>query len=145
MVEAAFAKLTVQKPQPQEIVAQLLAEQTLAPDTVERRQDPRLQQLLGRDAIPSTGGVQFIEQRRKLLQDQVNTLLDRAQRMIGRHTLVEVDHRQKVRLGLRFSAHAYLTSHFQCWFQTKKTNFNTLLVAFKPECLTFLIQFDRMR
>jgi hypothetical protein len=51
--------------------------------------------------------------------------------VVGGHTLIEVDNRQKVRLGLRFSSHTCLTPHFQPWFQTKNAIFNTLLAQLR--------------
>jgi hypothetical protein len=110
VVEAAFAELPVQEPKPQEIVAELFAEQAFAAHAVERRQHPRLEQLLRRNRGRTVPGIKLVKQRRKLLQHGIHAALDGTQRMLGGHALVEVDDRQKVRLGLRFSAHGFQTN-----------------------------------
>ena len=108
MVEAALAVFAVQKPEPQEIVT-LFAEQPFTADTVQGRQHTGLEQLLRRNAAPAYGGVEFIKQRGELLQHGVHVALYGPQRMVRRHGGIEVNHRQKVRLGLRFSTHISLT------------------------------------
>jgi hypothetical protein len=110
VVKAAFAKLAVQKPEPEQMVTELFAEETLAADAIKRRQHPRLEQLFGRNAVAPALGVEFIEERREFFQDGVHAAFDGAQRMLLGHALVEVDHRQKVRLGLGFSAHEFQTN-----------------------------------
>lgn len=47
VVKAPFAELAVQRPKPEEIVAELFAEQPFAAHAVKRRQHARLEQLLG--------------------------------------------------------------------------------------------------
>jgi hypothetical protein len=83
----------------------LLAEEPLAAHRIERHQNPALEQLLRRDRGPAFVGIQLVEQGRKLGQHFVHPFLDAAQRMVGRHTLIEVDDRQKFRLSLRFATH----------------------------------------
>ena len=108
VVEAAFGKLTVQEPEPEQIVAELFAEQAFTADAVEGGEHSGLEQLLRRNAGTSQFLIEVIEQRREFFENRVHSALDGAQRMIRRHALVEVDHRQKVRLSLRFSTHGYL-------------------------------------
>ena len=108
VVKAAFAELTVQEPEPEQIVAKLLAEEAFAAHGVEGGEHAGLEQLLGRDAGPAQFLVELVEEGRELLEHEVHTALDAAQRMVGGHALVEVDDGQEVRLGLRFSAHASL-------------------------------------
>ena len=108
-VEAAFVQFPIQKPKPQEIVAQLFAEQPLTAHRIERHQYPALEQLLRWNRWPSFVGIQLIKQGRKPHQDFIHPCFDPAQRMLGGHTLVQVDGRQKLRLSLRFSTHDSLT------------------------------------
>ena len=106
VVETAFVELPVQKPKPEQIVAELLAKEPFAAHAVKGAQHARLEQLLRRNAVAPGVGVKFVKQRGEFFQDGVHLAFDGAQRMLRRHTLVEVDDRQKVRLSLRFSAHA---------------------------------------
>ena len=109
VVEATLGKLAVEKPQPEQVVAELLTEQPFAADGVESGQHAGLEQLLRRDAGPPQFLVQGVEQWREPLQDGIQAALDGTQRMIGGHAVIEVNDRQKVRLGLRFSTHPSLT------------------------------------
>ena len=108
MIKAPLTELPIQKPQPQQIVSQLLAEEPLASDAVECAQHPRFEQLLGRDTWPSGLGIELVEQGRELFQNSIHTLLNSPQWMLSRHTPVEVNYSQEVRLSLRFSAHVDL-------------------------------------
>lgn len=105
VVKAAFAELPVQKPEPEQIVAELFAEEAFAAHGVEGGEHAGLEELLGRDAGPAQFLVELVEEGRELLEHEVHAALDGAQRMVGGHALVEVDDAQKVRLDLRFSAH----------------------------------------
>src|SRR5262249_30268161 len=105
MIETTLAQFTVQEPQPEQIVAQLLAEQPFAADAKEGDQHARLEQLLRRNAGTPLLGIERVEQRRELLQDGVHTAFNSSQGMIGRYTGIKVHHGQKVGLSLRFSTH----------------------------------------
>ena len=105
VVETARGKLAVQKPAPEEIVTKLFAAEPLAADAVERGQHAGLEQWLRRDAGAAVGGLEFGKERREVFQDGIHLAFEGAQRMVGRHALVEVDHRQKIRLGLDGSTH----------------------------------------
>jgi hypothetical protein len=109
VIEAAFGKLAVQKPEPEQIVTKLFAEEPFAAHTVEGGEDTGLEQLLRRNAGAAFAGIECVEQRRELLQNRIDAAFDGAQRMVHRHTGVEINDGQKVRLGLRFSAHGSLT------------------------------------
>ena len=109
VVEAAFGKFAVQKPEPKQIIGELLAKEPFAAHAVKGGQHTRLEQLLRRNAVAPDVGIKFVKQRRELLQNRVHAALDGAQRMVGGHGGVEVDDRQKVRLSLRFSTHEFQT------------------------------------
>ena len=108
VVKAAFAELPVQEPEPEQIVAELLAEEAFTADGVEGGEHAGLEQLLGRDAGPAQFLVELVEEGRELLKHEVHAALNGAQWMAAGHALVQVDDGQEVRLGLRFSAHASL-------------------------------------
>ncbi len=109
VVETAFTELPVEEPKPEQIVAELVAEEPLAADAVKGGQHAGLKQLFRRDAATTILGIEIIEERRKFAQDGVDLPLDGTERMVRRHALVEIDNRQKVRLGLRFSTHEFQT------------------------------------
>src|ERR1043166_2871528 len=120
VVEAAFVELAVKKPQPEQNVAELFAEQSLTAHAVEGREHTGFEQLLGRDAGWAKFLVEIVEQRREPLQDSIHMTLDDAQRMIRGHTGVEIDDGQEVRLRLRGSTHAILDiDPFQSFKQTE--------------------------
>ena len=102
VVKAAFTELAVQEPKPKPIVTELFAEEPFTADAVKRGEHTGLEQLFGRNAATTFPGVKFVEKRGKLLENGVHPALDRAQRMVGRDALVEIDDGQKVRLGLGF-------------------------------------------
>src|ERR1022692_1930644 len=109
VVEAALAELTVKEPKPEQIVGKLFAEKPLAAHTVEGGQDAGLEQLLGRNAVPTFFGVELIKQGRELLQHGIDAALDGPQRMVGGHEGVEINDGEEVRLGLRCSTHVSQT------------------------------------
>ncbi len=122
MVEAACAKLAVQKPEPEQIVAALLAEEPFAADAVEGGEHASLELLRGREGWRAVLGVELIEERRKLFENRVHVALDSAQRMIRRHAGVEVDDGQEVGLSLWFSAHGFLTQRQTDVFKPSETS-----------------------
>lgn len=79
VVEAAFGQLAVEKPQPEQIVADLLAQEALAAHGVKGGEPAGLEQLLGRDARPAQLGVELVKEGRELLEDVVQAGLERAQ------------------------------------------------------------------
>ncbi len=123
-VEAAFVELAVEEPEPEQIVAELFAEEALAADGVKCREHAGLEQLLGRNAGTPEFFIEVVKQGREFLQHDIQMALDRTQRMFGRHAGVEVDDRQKVRLGLRFSAHGFQT-HLNPLCSNSRETFST--------------------
>src|SRR6266498_3913045 len=109
VVEATFAELPVEKPQPEQIVAQLFTKESFAAHTIESSEHAGLEQLLRRNTRRTILCVEIIEEGRKLFKNRVHSALDGAQRMVGWHALVQVDDRQEVRLSLRFSTHDFQT------------------------------------
>lgn len=112
VVEAALGKLPVQKPKPEQIVGELLAAHRVKGD-----EHAGLEELFGRNAGASLPSIELVKQGRELLEHDVHAALDLAQRMVGRHALVEIDDGQKLRLGLRFSTHACSDAPIHNWFQ----------------------------
>ena len=105
----------------------MLAKKALTAEGIERGEHAGLKELLGWNAWTAQLLVEFVEERRKLLEDGVGVTLDGAQRMVGGHTVVEIEDRQKVRLGLRFSTHGSLTRYAKpCSIKPKK--------RFSPTC-----------
>ena len=99
MVKTTLAELAVQEPKPEQVVAQLLAEEPFAAHTVEGGQDAGLEELFGRDAGAAFPGIEIVEQGRELLQHRVDAAFNGPERMVGGHEGVEMDDGQKVRLG----------------------------------------------
>jgi len=142
VVEAALAELPaclprqakprrrqVQKPQSQQIITELFAEEPLAADTVKRHQeaDPAAAGL-GRDAGPAHVLVELVKQGRESLERGIDVALDRAQGMLSRHAVVcsanptglfqhpaSVGHRPKLEKGERLAtkAWAYLPEQYR--------------------------------
>ena len=129
-VEAALTEFAIQKSEPEQIVAELFAEEPFAADGIERGQHARLEQLFRRNAGASQRLVEFVQERRALLQDRVHPPLDAAQRMIRRHAGIEVDHGQEVGLGLRSSAHVSLTYHRGPYSNSRGDSFTNFLGSF---------------
>ena len=105
VVPTALVQFPIQKPQPQEVVRQLLAEQSLRTHRVQRHQQPRLQQLLGRNRRPSVDRIEGIELRTESAQDLLGLTLDHAQRVIFGDSRFGIDQGAELRLLFRFSAH----------------------------------------
>ena len=110
VVETAFGELPVQKPKPEQIVTELFTKEPFTADAVKGGEHAGLEQLFGRNAGAAVVGIEIVKQRGELFQDDVHLAFDGAQRMIRRHALVEIDDRQKVRLGLEFSTHELQTN-----------------------------------
>jgi hypothetical protein len=120
VIETALAQFAIPKPEPEQIVAKLLAEEPFAAHVVKGGGHTGLEQLLGRDAGPALLFIEFIEERRELSQHGVDAPFDVAQGMIRRHHGVEVDDRQELGLSFRFSTHAdpivfYLPAFKEKW------------------------------
>jgi hypothetical protein len=109
VVEAALAQFAVEEPEPEQIVAELLAEEPFAAHAVKGGEDAGLEQLLGRDAGAAVLLVKGVEEGRELFQNRIHVALDGAQRMVGGHSGVEVEDGEKLGLGLGLTAHAFQT------------------------------------
>jgi hypothetical protein len=72
------------EPPEQQVVLQLLHQQPLAAHGVQRLQQQRAQQLLGRDRRPTDVGIQAVKTGRQSPEHRVGHLANRTQRMVGR-------------------------------------------------------------
>ncbi len=81
-VERLVCELHVQEPLEQHVVAELLTEQSLASQTVQRHQERRLQQVLGRDRGSTDAGVHLVEDRLQFSQSLIRKLLHRSRRFV---------------------------------------------------------------
>jgi hypothetical protein len=104
-IKGAFVQVAIQKPQPEEIVGQLFAEQPLAAHGIKSHQDPALEQLLRGNGGAAFLGIELVKQAGKLGQHGVQPLFNAAQGMVGGDALVEADDAQKFRLGFGGAAH----------------------------------------
>lgn len=105
-IETSLIEFPIEKPKPQKIIGQLLAEKPFTAHRIEGHEDAALEQLFGWNRRTSFVRIELVKQGRKLGQDLVYPLFDAAQGMVGRHPLVEVDRGQELRLSFGFSAHA---------------------------------------
>src|ERR1041385_864918 len=108
VIKAALAKVPIQKPQPKQIVGELFAEKPLAAHTIKGHQDAALEQLLRWNTWPSTLSVELVKQSREFLENGIDSLFDSPQRVVRRNPAAKINHGQKIRLSLRFSAHGDL-------------------------------------
>src|SRR5437879_1249514 len=111
--EAWLHELHVQEPTKQQVVVQFLAKGPLAAHRVQRDQQRSFEQPLRRNRRSASLGIHLVEPRRQLRQYLVSQSLDRAQRVIVRNALCQIDKRQHERLGLVSSAHPSLRA--QSW------------------------------
>jgi hypothetical protein len=77
------------EPPEQQIEVELLHQQPLAPDAVERLQQQGAQQLLRRDRGTADAGVHSVEGWRQLGQDRVDHRPHRPERVVSGHALLE--------------------------------------------------------
>ena len=104
-VERLVADVEVEEPLEEQVVAQPLAELALAADRVERDQQARLEQVLGRDRRPAALGVHRVEQRREPREHTLHERLDAADRVIVGDEGVRRDRQQHVGLTLSVASH----------------------------------------
>ena len=93
-IEARLHQVHIQKPAIQEVVVQLLTEGPLAAHRVQRDQQRRLEQPLGRNRWSPTRRVHLIEDWRHLCQRTIGELLDHPQWMRARYALLQIHERQ---------------------------------------------------
>ena len=132
VVETACGELAVQKPEPEQMVAELFAKKPFTADAVKGGEHAGLEPWFGRNAAATIRSIEFIKQWGEFFQDGIHLALDGAERMVCGHTLVEVDDRQKVRLGLRFSTHALSDTTHSKKFQRKIVFQQTANFCFSP-------------
>jgi hypothetical protein len=107
-IEAWFHQLHVQEPAEQEVVVEFLTEGSLTPHRIKRDQERRLEQPLRRDRRSAVLGVHRVEGIRQCGQCLLGERLNRAQRMVLRYPLLQVDKGQHRHLGLAASTHPCL-------------------------------------
>jgi tetratricopeptide (TPR) repeat protein len=120
------------KPPEQDVVVELLHEQSLAADGVEDLEQLRAQQPLRRNGRPTDGRVQPVELPRHLRQHAVHQRADRAQRMVLRHPLLRrhvTEHR--IRLAI-VSTHAPIVVRFRWVFQQAPSSTHRLESRLRP-------------
>jgi hypothetical protein len=101
VVEAVRTEFAVQKTEPKQMVAELVTEESLAADALERYPHAGLRPWLGRDAGTGKLVVELVKPRRAFPEHGVERAPDGPQAMIDRHDGVVVQHGREVRLGLR--------------------------------------------
>src|SRR5512133_3844410 len=106
VVEALLDAIHVEEPAEQQVVVELLAEEPLAAHAVERHQQRRLQEPLGRDRGPADFAVHRVERRRERRQRLVGERLHPPQWVVLRHPLVGGDEAEHRDLALVAAAHA---------------------------------------
>jgi len=96
----------IQKPQLEDVVGKLFAEEPFRADRIQRHQQAGLEQLFGWNRRAAPFGVERFPQRAEFAQGGIGESLDRPQGMIGGDSGFHVD--QGTELGLRFdlSTHA---------------------------------------
>src|SRR3982075_103427 len=105
-VEAWLQQAHIQKPPILELVVQLLAEGALTAHRVQRNQQRRLEQSLGRDGWSATRRVHLIEDGRQVTQGAIGELLDDPPRMVALYPLLQIHKRQHGCLGITSPAHS---------------------------------------
>src|SRR5438132_1219482 len=105
MIEARLVQLHVQKPAEQQIVVELLTEQPLAANRIQRHQQRSFEQTLGRNRRTPQHAVDLVKDRRQLSQRQIRHLLDARQRMLLGNSLFQVHYQQHRPLSPFLAAH----------------------------------------
>lgn len=108
VIEAALAELAVQKAEPEQVVAQLLAEEPLTAHAVEGGQHMGLEPLFRREAGSAVGLVEVIEPGRTFLEDGTDLALAGAPGMVGGDWGIEVEDGEEIELSLGCAAHTFL-------------------------------------
>jgi hypothetical protein len=90
VVEAAFAEFAIQKPKPEQIVAELFAEKPLAADTGKRPSLSGLEPWLGRNAGAAEFFLQLVQEGRQFPQHRIDLPLHGVERRVGRDGGIEV-------------------------------------------------------
>ena len=109
-VERPLGEVHVEEPAEQHVVAELLAELTLASDRVERHQEHRLQQALWRDRWSAPVRVHALEHGVELMQYALHQRPDAAERMVRRDHALDRHQGQHRRLFRGLAAHVPIRS-----------------------------------
>jgi hypothetical protein len=104
-VEAPVGDIEVEEPFEEEVVAEALTELAFGADRVQRDQQARLEQMLGRDRRPAALRVHRIEAWREPRQHALHDQLDAANRVIVRDELVRRQRQEHLGLLLGIAAH----------------------------------------
>lgn len=105
-VEGFLFQAHVEEPTKQDVVTELLAEEPVGADRIQRDQQARLQQPLRRDGRAAGVAVHRLEGGGERLQRLVRVVFDGAQRMVRRHACFGREIAEHVSLGIQFTAHA---------------------------------------
>src|SRR6516164_4316919 len=87
VIERSILDTHVQKPSEEQVIVELLAEQSLAAHGVESHQQRGFEQLFGRDTRAPTLAVHLSQRRRKRLQGSVSHVLHSPKWMVLRHSI----------------------------------------------------------
>ena len=104
-VERLVCDVEVEEPFEEQVVAQPLAELTLTADRVERDQQARLEQVLGRDRGAPAAAVHRADEWRELRQRRIDDRLDAADRVVVGDERVRRHRQQDIGLTLRVASH----------------------------------------
>lgn len=107
VIEAAPAELAVQKPEPGQVIAHLLAEEPLAAHVVEGGHHMGLEPLFGREAGSAVFFVDVIEEGREFLEDGIGLAFAGAPRMVRWDGGIEVEDGEEIGLRLGIAAHTF--------------------------------------
>ena len=107
----ALLQVHVQEPAEQQVVVELLAEQPLRAHRVQRDQQRRLEQPLGRDRGAADRCVHRIELSAHRREHRVGLGLHAAQRMIGRDALLDREVAEQTTLGIDVTTHPFPPSN----------------------------------
>ena len=104
-IETGLDQVHVQEPAEEQMIVQFLTEGPLTADRVEGDQYRGLQEPLGRNRRPASLCVHPVKLRRERRQGLVRQGLDRPQRMLWRHSALQVDEAKHGHLRVSASAH----------------------------------------
>lgn len=109
-IGAPLTERPVRELKPEQVIAELFAEELFAEDAVKGGEQAGLEQLSGRDAGAAFFRAEIVEQRRVFLEHNIQAAFDGAQGMVCQHGGVEVKDGEEVGLCLRPAAQNFQTS-----------------------------------
>src|SRR5215469_88695 len=135
MIETRFVQLHIQKPAEQQVIFKLLAEQPFAADRIQRHQQRRFEQPLGRNRRSPDRAVHPVQYRRQLLEHRFRQLLDPPKWMPLGNSLLEVYHHQHRPLPPLLASHPPLPPTSPHPRPLAKTNYTPICFrAFSTAC-----------